>query len=117
MDRITFDDLPQMVASILEKLEHIEKLISQGRGVENHSGKEMLTIDDAVKFTGLSKSSLYKMSFNRDIPVYKPTGRKLYFKKEDMINYLHQNRVMSGKEIEQQAINYVINNPIGRKKQ
>lgn len=116
MERITFDQLPDMVALILEKLERIEALIGAGDDTEHHIGKEMLTVDEAVKFMGLSKSSLYKMSADRALPVYKPNGKKIYFKKDDLVNFLKQNRVMSQQEIEQEAINYIVNRPSGKRK-
>lgn len=115
MERITFDQLPEMVALILEKLDRLEKMIGTGEQVEQHMGKEMLTTAEAAEFMGISKSTLYKMSFNRDIPVYKPTGGRIYIKKSDIINYLQQNRVMSNNEIEQEAINYIVNHQPKRK--
>jgi excisionase family DNA binding protein len=111
MERITFDQLPEMVALILEKLEHIESLLGTGGKAENHLRKEMLNSDEAASFLGLSKSSLYKLSFNRIIPVYRPTGKLIYFKRDDLVNHLQQNRAMSMDEIEQEAINYINNNP------
>lgn len=107
MERITFDQLPEMVALILEKLERIEMLIGSGDTTEHHLGKEMLTLDETASFMGVSRSTLYKMSHNRDLPVYKPTGGRLYFKKDDLIKYMQSNRVMSKQEIEREAINYL----------
>jgi len=115
MERITFDQLPEMVALVLEKLNRIETLLDIGEQTEKYLMKEMLTVVDAADFMGISKSTLYKMSFNRDLPVYKPTGGRIYFKREDIVNYLQQNRVMSNKEIEQEAINYLVNRPAKRR--
>jgi len=36
---------------------------------ERVSGKEMLTPTEAADFMGVSKSTVYKMTFRRDIPV------------------------------------------------
>ena len=115
MERITFDQLPEMVALILEKLNRIETLLGTGDKTQEQTGKEMLTANEAADFMGVSKSTLYKMSYNRNIPVYKPTGGRIYFKKDDIVDYLRQNRVMSSKEIEQEAINYLANRPAKRK--
>lgn len=115
MEKITFDQLPEMVALILEKLNKIETLLGTVESIDTPLNKEMLTVTEAADFMGISKSTLYKMSFNRDLPVYKPTGGRIYFKREDIDNYLQQNRVMSNKEIEQEAINYLANRQEKRK--
>lgn len=107
MERIAFNQLPEMVALTLETLERIEMLIDLGGVKEHHLGKEMLTLDKTATFMGVSKSTLYKMSHNRDMPIYKPTGGRIYFKKDDLIEYIQSNRIMSKREIEREAISYL----------
>ncbi len=115
MERITFDQLPEMVALILEKLERIEDALSIRGNNDQRPSKDMFTVDEACSFMGVSKSTLYKMSSSNAIPLYKPTGGRIYFKRDDIISYLQQNRIKSQKEIEQEALNYVANNPAKRK--
>jgi len=55
------------------------------------------------------------MGFNRNIPVYKLTGGRIYLRKEDIVYYLQQNRLMSSKEIELESINYLVNGATKRK--
>lgn len=117
MERITFDQSPEMVSLILEKLERIERLIGSTDSSGNHIDKEMLSVEGAAKFMGVSKSRVYKMSFNRDLPIYKPTGGRIYFKRDDLVDYLKHNRLMSKKEIEQEAVNHIVHHPIKRKAQ
>ncbi|HTK19198.1 MAG TPA: helix-turn-helix domain-containing protein [Mucilaginibacter sp.] len=107
MDRITFDQLPEMVALLLDKVTKIEQMLTGREIPEQRPEKEMLTVSEAAEFMNVSKSTLYKMSFNRDVPVYKPTGRRVYFKREDLVKHITHNRVMSRQEIEQEAINYL----------
>ena len=75
----------------------------------------MLTANEAANFMEISKSTLYKIRCNRLVPIYKPTGGRIYFKKDDIVDYLQQNRVMSNKEIEQEAANYLVNRSLKRK--
>lgn len=51
--------------------------------------KEILTVDEACVYMGLSKSLLYKLCSQRRITFYK-NGR-LYFKKSDLEAYMLKN--------------------------
>lgn len=110
MEKLTFEQLPEAVALILEKVSRIEKMLSKGKGADDEL-KPMLTITEAAEYMGLSLSSLYKMTHRREIPVYKPSGGKVYLKREDINAYLSKHRLMSQDEIEKEAINHVIKNP------
>ena len=55
--------------------------------------KEVLTFDEAAAFTGLSKSSLYKMTSHDTIPHYKPRGKLVYFERKELQAWLLQNKV------------------------
>ena len=59
------------------------------------AAKEMLTIDDAVLYTGLGKSYLYFLTCKKKIPFYKPNGKNIYFKKSELNDWLQRNRVAS----------------------
>ena len=43
------------------------------------AAKNVLVLDDVVILTGLSKSHLYKLTYTRQIPHYKPNGKQIYF--------------------------------------
>ena len=59
------------------------------------AAKEMLTMDDAVLYTGLGKSYLYFLTCKKKIPFYKPNGKNIYFKKSELNDWLQRNRVAS----------------------
>lgn len=81
--------------------------------------KPVLTMDEAVIFTGLSKSYLYKLTYRKLIPYYKNKGMKgIYFKREELEAWMTQERVATQEEIEQEAIRYTVKNDMkkgGRK--
>lgn len=83
---------------LIERLERIEK------GVRMQ--KNVLTFDEAVMFTGLAKSYLYKLTAGGKIPHYKPSGKLIYFDRGELERWMLRNPVKTADEIEQQAINY-----------
>lgn len=90
-----------MEADIKKSLEAIERYTLL-------AAKKVLTLDDVALYTGLSKSHLYKLTCYNQIPHYKPNGRVLYFDKEEIENWMKQNRVTTEQEAEQAAAAYIL---------
>ena len=71
---------------ILDRLDRLEKLfIGQ---------KEILTLDEACDYTGISRSYLYKLTAKGKIPHSKPNGKLLFFEKSKLVDWLLQNKVL-----------------------
>jgi excisionase family DNA binding protein len=83
---------------LIERLERIEKRVMMQKNV--------LTFEEAVMFTGLAKSYLYKLTASGKIPHYKPSGKLIYFDRAELEKWMLRNPVKTADEIEQQAINY-----------
>lgn len=72
------------------------------------AAKNVLTLEDVVLITGLSKGHIYRLTSTREIPHYKPNGRnKVYFKKSEIEEWLLQNRIATTEEIDNWATTYV----------
>lgn len=70
------------------------------------AAKSVLNLDDVVLLTGLSKSTLYKKTANRELPYYRANGGKqIFFKKEELEDWLTKDRVSSQNEDEAKAVN------------
>lgn len=93
-----------MDTNILEKLERIEKLLETQQAMQ----KQVLNFNDTCIYLELSQSHLYKLTSTGSIPHYKPNGKKLYFNRQELDNWLLRNRSNSIDEIEQEAANYLI---------
>ena len=91
---------------INDKLNQIEMLIKTGSIAQ----KKVLTLKEVSLFTGLSKSTIYKLTMSREIPFYKPTGKCLYFERSEIEEWLMTNRVATNREIESVAVNYCVKN-------
>ena len=83
-----------------KKLDRIESLLL--------SQKTVLNFDEASEYTGLSKSHLYKLTSTAGIPCFKPTGKKLYFSKEELDSWLLNNKKHSSEEIDTKAENHLL---------
>lgn len=72
--------------------------------------KEVLSMSEAALYTGISKSTLYKLTCNRMIPHYKPTGKMCFFKREELEEWLVANPVATAEDIAIQANRYCMRN-------
>jgi len=71
------------------------------------SNKNVLNIDEAAAFTGMTVSYLYKLTSTQEIPHYKPRGKMLYFDRAEIEAWLLQRRVKTTEEINTSAANHI----------
>ena len=83
MEKLTFEQLPEAVALLLEKVSRIERLLIKSPD-GNVEIDQMLPADKAAEYLHVSMSMLYKMTHRNDVPCYKPGGKKLYFKVSEL---------------------------------
>ena len=57
--------------------------------------KEILNTKEVLELLKISRSTLYKLSSSGRIPHYKPTGGKLYFKRDQVLNWLTQEKIQT----------------------
>lgn len=69
--------------------------------------KEILTIEEASEFLGLSTSRLYKMTSNKEIPYYKPGGKKVYLNRKELEQWILNSRVASVNDLDDELENYL----------
>jgi excisionase family DNA binding protein len=81
------------------RLKNIESLLL--------SQKTVLNFDEVAAYTGLSKSYLYKLTSTGGIPCYKPQGKHIYFNKQEIDQWLLQNRKATTRELDNQAATFV----------
>lgn len=68
--------------------------------------KKILTIENVAEMLGVSKSYVYKLTSKRILPHYKPMGKVVYFKREEIEDWIFRNRMTTDEELEMQAVNY-----------
>lgn len=65
--------------------------------------KDVLTLEEAAMFMGISRSTLYKMTHNNVIPFYRPNGKLIYFEKSELLAWMRRSRVSSKEEVSDNA--------------
>lgn len=65
--------------------------------------KNYLTIDEACTELGISRKTMYDYTHRRVIPYFKPTKKRIYFKREDIVSFMTRNRVATSEELKEQA--------------
>lgn len=68
--------------------------------------KKILNLEEASLFLGISKSDLYKRTSTNGIPFHKPSGKLIYFLREDLENWMLSNRIESNDEISQKVASF-----------
>ena len=81
-----------------ERLKYIESLLS--------FSKKVLNLNETCELTGLSKSTIYKLTSNGFIPHYKK-AKHLYFNKEEVEKWLLSERGFYIKDINQASSTYL----------
>jgi len=90
--------LPEL-EQINGRLERIEGLLV--------ANKSVLNMREASILTGLSISHLYKLTSTNGIPCFKPTGKAIYFNREELEAWLMRGRKATAEEIEAAACTHV----------
>ncbi len=86
------------LSALIKKLDRIEKLI--------RANKNVLTLEEAVEYTGISRSYMYKLTARGEIPYSKPQGKLIYFSREKLDQWLLSNEHKSSMELKNEVIEY-----------
>lgn len=59
-------------------------------------------LDEAAEYLGLKKSYLYLLTHRRQIPFYKPNGKKVYFNKTELNEWILKSKIRTNEEVEKE---------------
>jgi excisionase family DNA binding protein len=114
MQTITFEQLPQAVSELHDKLSNIEQLLREGK-VQPHPEDDLLTILEASKFLNLSTQTVYGKVSRNEIPVNKQ-GKRLYFYRSELVAWIKSGRKKTVSEIQDEALqSFIPRNRMHRK--
>lgn len=64
---------------------------------------EFMTFERAMEYLGISKGQLYNYTHQRKFRYFRPTGRRLYFLKSDLDEFISSNPIAPATEINEAA--------------
>ena len=82
----------------------MEKNIVKDAPLYAYHFKKVLSFKEGCKYCDISESSMYKHTSNGTVPYYKPHGKLIFFKREDLDDWMLQNRHSTSEELENEAI-------------
>ncbi len=88
---------------IQKQIEELKKLLEESK-LQN---KKFLTLEESANYLSISKSHLYKLTSRNDIPFYQPTGKKIYFKKTEIDEWIFNSKVQPVSDIENEVEHYL----------
>ncbi|WP_268846878.1 helix-turn-helix domain-containing protein [Flavobacterium aestivum] len=98
MKPFTFDQIPIMMKTLYDKLEHLEKMIER-ISPTGENQDELLNIQETSKLLNLSVSTIYSKACKREIPFNK-RGKHIYFYKHELMKWIKSGRVKTYLEIQ-----------------
>lgn len=100
-DQITEELAFRILGGIQNLTEEVKNL-----NVTNILTKNVLTFDEVMMLTGLSRSHLYMLTSKKVIPHAK-RGKMLYFDRAEIEAWLMENRVQTDEEADRAAVAYI----------
>ena len=98
---------------IIQRLDAIERLLyeiksgKQGDNVPVVYANELMNVQQVAEYLTLSVQTIYGLIHKMEIPNSK-RGKRLYFKRTDIDDWIGQSRRKTRVEIEQEASNYLL---------
>lgn len=78
-----------------------------------NEANQLLTIDEVAKLLHLTKPTIYSKHSKGELPGVCKRGKRLYFQRDVILNWIKDGRRKSNAEIEQEADEYLSNNKKG----
>ena len=104
MENFTFEQLPHAISLLHERMSHLERLLTE-RHLQRET-EEIINVSQAAAFLHLSVATLYTKVSCREVPFSK-RGKRLYFRRSELEEWVRQGRKETVSEIEQEAVQHV----------
>ncbi|MBV6647498.1 MAG: helix-turn-helix domain-containing protein [Cyclobacteriaceae bacterium] len=92
-----FEEIHNQLNRIEDLLSNINQRLIQIESSPS-TGDAFMDVNEASNFLGDAKATLYGRTSKNEIPFYK-RGKKVYFKRSDLIKWIEEGRVKTSEEI------------------
>lgn len=105
MELFSLDEIKEIIQKEVQKV------------IKENLRKPFLTLEELSQYIGVSKHTLYMWNSKNKIPYYKPDGKIIFYKLEDVDSYVldPKNRIKSHKEIEIEVRTMILLKKQGKK--
>ncbi|MGY3212486.1 helix-turn-helix domain-containing protein [Mucilaginibacter sp. HD30] len=100
MEPFNFNELPEVVRLLFEKVELIEQIVTGLKTPDKED--DLLDADGAAGFLKISKAALYTKVSRKEIRFYKP-GKRLYFNRKDLQEWINAGKRKTAQEFRTEA--------------
>jgi len=103
----TFDQLPEAVSQLGKKLDQIERLILQSSSHHTQSQiDQYIKIEEAAEILGLAVPTIRSKMCRGELP-YMKKGKRVYFSRQELMEYIRQGRRKTNSEIQGEVNQYL----------
>lgn len=81
--------------TILKELYELKQLVIQ----QGQAQKEVLSAEECAELLGVSVGYVYRQTSEKRLPFYKPNGKKIYFKRDELLDWLLSHRISPDAEL------------------
>jgi len=113
---LTFDQLPEAVTRLTDEVSKLKHLLIQKQAEPpTKEAERLLNIDEVAELLHLTKPTVYTKHSRGELPGVCKRGKRLYFQRDVIINWIKEGRKKSKAEIEAEADAYLSDNRKGLK--
>lgn len=110
IENLTFDQLPKAVTLLTKEVSELKRLlIEKQEQPTTEQPEQLLTIQEAANLLHLTVPTLYSKHSKNQLPGVCKRGKRLYFSKTSLIEWVKQGVKKSNAEIEKEAEAYLLN--------
>lgn len=107
---LTFDQLPKAVTMLTKEVSELKRLlIEKQEQTPTDQPEQLLTIDEVSVLLHLTKPTVYSKVSRNEFPGVCKRGKRLYFQRDIIINWIKEGRKLTNAEIEAEAETYLLN--------